>query len=82
MFSNCLQDRAANIAALSSAGVDSDTAKWAVTPLIQSRLTLRTLPAVGTKIEGFVEINGRLLKVTAGVNAAGEIAVGAIRVIR
>ncbi len=71
---------AANMTALSGAGIDASTAKAAARLLIQSRLG--PVPAVGTRIEGFVEINGRVLKVTAGVNAAGEISVGAIRVVR
>jgi len=71
---------ATNMAALSAAGIDAGTAKAAARLLIQSRLG--TIPSVGTRIEGFVEINGRLLKVTAGVNAAGEVSVGAIRIIR
>jgi hypothetical protein len=70
---------AGNKAVLSAAGIDISSAKAAARLLIYTKLG--TIPAVGSRIEGFVEVNGRLLKVIAGINAAGEVSVGSIRVI-
>jgi hypothetical protein len=66
--------------ALASARIDSSLAKRAVEHFIQSRV--QTLPAIGTRIEGFVEIEGRVMKITAGVSSTGKVVVGGIRVVR
>jgi len=57
-------------------------AKDAARMLIDAHAHEIRAAATGTKIEGYVEIGGRVLKVTAGVDSVGQISDGGIRVVR
>jgi RHS repeat-associated protein len=67
-------------AELAGAGIDWNVFKTGVTALI--RIKLPGALRVGETIVGHVEVGGRVVRVTAGVNSLGQIVVGGIRIIK